>query len=86
MLEGPLFNGILSLAKSDGIMDEITSLNISPYLLRPIRKLEDVLAQREEERLRKIRPAMLHPPMSPRPVSPSMSPSGRFVVIHGGKS
>ena len=58
-------------------MDEITSLNISPYLLRPIRKLEDVLAQREEERLRKIRPAMLHP---------SMSPSGRFVVIHGGKS
>jgi hypothetical protein len=85
MLEGSLFNGILSLAKSDGIMDEITSLNISPYLLRPIRKLEDVLAQREEERLRKIRPAMLHPPMS-HSMAPSMSPSGRFVVIHGGKS
>jgi hypothetical protein len=85
MLEGPLFNGILSLAKSDGIMDEITSLNISPYLLRPIRKLEEVLAQREEERLRKMRPAMLHPPMSPS-MSHSMAPSGRFVVIHGGKS
>jgi hypothetical protein len=67
-------------------MDEITSLNISPYLLRPIRKLEDVLAQREEERLRKIRPALLHPPMSLRPTSPNMSPSGRFVVIRGGKS
>ena len=62
-------------------MDEITSLNISPYLLRPIRKLEDVLAQREEERLRKMQPVMLHPS-----ISPSMSPSGRFVVIHGGKS
>jgi hypothetical protein len=83
--EASLFNGILSLAKSDGIMDEITSLNISPYLLRPIRKLEDVLAQREEERLRKIRPAMLHPPMSPS-MSHGMRPSGRFVVIHGGKS
>jgi hypothetical protein len=85
VLEASLFNGILSLAKSDGIMDEITSLNISPYLLRPIRKLEDVLAQREEERLRKIRPAMLHPPMSPN-MSDSMRPSGRFVVILGGKS
>ena len=62
-------------------MDEITSLNIRPNLLRPIRKLEDVLAQREEERLRKIRPATMHPPMSP-----SMRSSGRFVVIHGGKS
>jgi hypothetical protein len=62
-------------------MDEITSLNISPYLLRPIRKLEDVLAQREEERMRKIRPVLLHPS-----VSPNMSSSGRFVVIHGGKS
>jgi hypothetical protein len=81
VLEGSLFNGILSLAKSAAIMDETSSLNISPYLLRPIRKLEDVLAQREEERLRKMRPAMLHPSMSP-----SMSPSGRFVVIHGGKS
>ena len=66
-------------------MDEITSLNISPYLLRPIRKLEDVLAQREEERLRKIRPATMHPPMSPS-MSHSMRPSGRFVVILGGKS
>lgn len=84
MIQSPLFNGILSLAKSGGIMDEITSLNISPYLLRPIRKLEDVLAQREEERLRRIRPAMLHPPMSPG-MSYSMRPSGRFVVIHGGK-
>jgi hypothetical protein len=76
MPKGPLFNGILSLAKSDGIMDEITSLNISPYLLRPIRKLEDVLAQREEERLRKIRPPMAHS---------SMAPTGRFAVILGGK-
>jgi hypothetical protein len=62
-------------------MDEITSLNISPYLLRPIRKLEDVLTQREEERMRKIRPVLLHTPMPP-----NMSSSGRFVVIHGGKS
>jgi hypothetical protein len=58
-------------------MDETSSLNISPYLLRPIRKLEDVLAQREEERMRKIRPILLPPPKLP---------NGRFVVIHGGKS
>jgi hypothetical protein len=68
---GPLFNGNLSLAKSKDIMDEITSLNVSPYLLRPIRKLEEVLALREELQLRNIRPPV--------------PPNGRFVVISGGK-
>ncbi|GEO36722.1 hypothetical protein GGE65_001461 [Skermanella aerolata] len=52
-------------------MDETTSLNISPYLLRPIRKLEDVLAKREEDQLRKIRPPM--------------TANNRFVLILGGK-
>jgi len=71
MPEGPLFDRTLSLAKSGDIMDEITSLNISPYLLRPIRKLEEVLALREELQLRNIRPPV--------------PPNGRFVVISGGK-
>jgi hypothetical protein len=71
MLEGPLFDGILSLAKSGDTMDEVTSLYISPYLLRPIRKLEEVLAQREEQQSRRIRPPI--------------QPTGRFVVISGGK-
>ena len=72
MPEGPLFNGLLSLAKSDGIMDKTTSLNISPYLLRPIRKLEDVIALREEQQLRRTPP-------------PPATSAGRFVVIPGGK-
>ena len=72
MPEGPLFDRTLSLAKSGDIMDEITSLNISPYLLRPIRKLEDVLAQREEQQL--------HRPL-PRPVTSF----GHLVLIRGGK-
>jgi hypothetical protein len=72
MPEGPLFNGILSLAKSDGAMDDNTSLYISPYLLRPIRKLEEVLAQREEQQLRRTLP-------------PPVTSTGRFVVILGGK-
>jgi hypothetical protein len=72
MPKGPLFNGILSLAKSDGIMDETPSLNISPYLLRPIRKLEDVIALREEQQLRRTLP-------------PPAQSAGRFVVIPGGK-
>jgi hypothetical protein len=53
-------------------MDETPSLNISPYLLRPIRKLEDVLAQREELELRRNLP-------------PPATCTGRFVVIPGGK-
>jgi hypothetical protein len=72
MPKGPLFNGILSLAKSDGIMDESPSVNISPYLLRPIRKLEEVLAQREEQQLRRTLP-------------PPVTSTGRFLVILGGK-
>ena len=53
-------------------MDETPSLNVSPYLLRPIRKLEDVLAQREEQELR-------------RKLSPPTTSTGRFAVILGGK-
>jgi len=48
-------------------MDETTSLNISPYLLRPIRKLEDVIALREEQQLRRTLP-------------PPVTPTGCFVV------
>jgi hypothetical protein len=72
MPKGPLFDGTLSLAKSDGIMDETPSLNISPYLLRPIRKLEDVIALREEQQLRRTLP-------------PPATSTGRFAVIPGGK-
>jgi hypothetical protein len=71
--EGPLFGGVLSLAKSDGVMDDKTSLYISPYLLRPVRKLEDVLALREEQQLRQTLP-------------PPVTSTGRFLVILGGKS
>jgi hypothetical protein len=53
-------------------MDEIASTNVSPYLLRPLRKLEEVQAQREEEQWRRIRPAV--------------TPKGRFVVIPGGRT
>lgn len=53
-------------------MDDNTSLYISPYLLRPIRKLEEVLAQREEQQLRRTLP-------------PPVTSTGRFVVILGGK-
>jgi len=53
-------------------MDETPSLNISPYLLRPIRKLEDVIALREEQQLRRTLP-------------PPATSTGRFVVIPGGK-
>ena len=60
------------LPKADGIMDEIASTNVSPYLLRPLRRLEEVQAQREEEQRRKIRPVVAH--------------YGRFMVIRGGKS
>jgi hypothetical protein len=54
-------------------MDDKMSLYISPYLLRPIRKLEDVLALREEQQLRQTLP-------------PPVTSAGRFVVILGGKS
>ena len=55
-------------------MDEITRQNISPYLLRPLRKLEEVLAQQEEEQRRKV----------PRAVT-AAAPQSRFAVILGGK-
>jgi hypothetical protein len=53
-------------------MDETTNLNISPYLLRPIRKLEDVMAKRGEQELRRTLP-------------PPVTSTERFVVILGGK-
>jgi len=54
-------------------MDETTRLNISPYLLRPIRKLEDVLAQQEEQQLR-------------RPLPPPVTSFKHLFLIRGGKS
>jgi hypothetical protein len=54
-------------------MDDITNTNVSPYLLRPLRKLDEVLAQRVQDQERKVQ-------------WPRAAWNGRFVVITGGKN
>lgn len=56
-------------------MDDTKSTNVSPYLLRPLRKLEEVVAMRHEEQQRRV----------PRRLPP-MTRDGRYVLILGGKS
>ncbi|UEM23331.1 hypothetical protein JL100_011550 [Skermanella mucosa] len=56
-------------------MDDTKSTNVSPYLLRPLRKLEEVMAKRHEDQKRKTTRCL-----------PSLTRDGRYVLILGGKS
>ncbi|QQP87356.1 hypothetical protein IGS68_14625 [Skermanella sp. TT6] len=56
-------------------MDDTKSTNVSPYLLRPLRKLEEVMAMRHEDQQRKNACRL-----------PPMTRDGRYVLILGGKS
>jgi len=69
---------VYRLPSGDGAMGEITSQNISSYLLRPLRKLEEVLAQQEKDQRREIRSAAGE-------AGSAEAPQDRFAVILGGK-
>ncbi|WP_192499396.1 hypothetical protein [Skermanella pratensis] len=56
-------------------MDDIKSTNVSPYLLRPLRKFEEVMAMRNEDPKRR----------GPHQLPPKTR-DGRYVLILGGKS
>ncbi|UEM01164.1 hypothetical protein JL101_014155 [Skermanella rosea] len=55
-------------------MDDTKSTNVSPYLLRPLRKLEEVMAMRHEDQQGKTTRRL-----------PPMTRDGRYVLILGGK-
>ncbi|EWY40386.1 hypothetical protein N825_36300 [Skermanella stibiiresistens SB22] len=55
-------------------MDDSTSLNVSPYLLRPLRKIEEVMALREERQ--RLKASRIHS---------TIPGDRRYAVILGGK-